>query len=106
MRDQNCERGLGCPEHRHRAPEGPLDQRNEVYRQTQKQNSAEKAQQALQGGVQPPVKNRGEITKLYKPQQDKKKKKNQDQRKGEVGVQTPGQHFLRLPKYHKPFQPN
>lgn len=46
----NCERGLEHPEHRYSAPSGPLDWRNEVYRQTQKQNLSwkeEKAQQAL-----------------------------------------------------------
>lgn len=80
------------------SPRGPAGLEEWGISSNPKQNSAETAQQALQGGVQPPVKNRGEITKLYKPQRDK----NQDQRKEEVRVQTPGQHFLRLPKYHQP----
>lgn len=109
-----CERGRGHPERRHSAPWGPLNWRNEVYHQTQKLNLSgkdEKAQRALQRGIQPPVKNPGEI---MKPQQDKKTKtkkitKIKPHRKEEVRsstrttVQIPGRHFLRPPKHHRQF---
>lgn len=100
-----CERGRGRPERRHSAPWGPLNWRNEVYHQTQKLNLSGKeeiAQRALQRGVQPPVKNPGEI---MKPQQDQKNKPQKT--RGSFFYPNyctnPGRHFLRPPKHHRVF---
>lgn len=63
----NCEKGAWASWASAQRPLGPAGPKEwGIYRQTQKQNFSgkeEKAQQALQRGIQPPVKNQGEIMK-------------------------------------------
>lgn len=95
-------------------PKSPLDWRNEVYRQTQKQNlSGKEENKRKPSGPRHRASSHPLRTEVRSRNlRNLSGTKNRDQRKDEVccsiqtKVQTPGQHFVHLPNITSRFQTN